>query len=258
MRVKTRRLIVSLLVLVTIAAIGLWNSTNILAHLNAARGAEAVTRVQETMSEAALTAKIKAKMSLDDSVRARSIDVSTRDSVVTLRGAVPSPAAKARAMELARETAGVTAVLDHLVIDEPAGSLTEMNASLRTQVAELQTSLATADAAGADLRTQIEKSQVRLASADATGRAQAAMIHAVVEDLFNAKDSTGSGTTARDIARTVLNRAAADAGANDRQVKLAQAVFVRGETALQAGRSEQARSEFRTALDLAELVLTRP
>ena len=126
------------------------------------------------------------------------------------------------------------------------------------QVVELQTNIAIADATVADLRGQIEKLQARLVSADATGSAQAATIHAVVEDLVNTQRATDSGTVARDIARIVLNRAAADAGANDRQVKLARAVFARGEIALQAGRAEQARSEFRTALDLAELALTPP
>jgi hypothetical protein len=258
MRVTHRRFLVGLTVLAIVAAIGFWSSANMLAHLKAIPAAGAVSRVEETVNDAALTAKIKAKMSLDDSVRARSVDVSTRDAVVTLGGAVPSPTAKARVIELARETAGVKVVLDHLVIDEPAGSLSDMNASLRAQVVELQTNIAIADATVADLRGQIEKLQARLVSADATGSAQAATIHAVVEDLVNTQRATDSGTVARDIARIVLNRAAADAGANDRQVKLARAVFARGEIALQAGRAEQARSEFRTALDLAELALTPP
>ena len=50
------------------------------------KAAEATARVQETMSEAAITAKIKAKMALDDSVKARSIDISTTGSTVTLQG----------------------------------------------------------------------------------------------------------------------------------------------------------------------------
>src|ERR1700681_3047625 len=41
------------------------------------KAAAAAARVQETVTEAALTTKIKAKMALDDSVKARAIDVST-------------------------------------------------------------------------------------------------------------------------------------------------------------------------------------
>jgi len=81
------------------------------------KAAEATAKVQETMSEAAITAKIKAKMALDDSVKARSIDVSTTGSTVTLRGVVRSEAEHDRAVALARETAGITRVVDHLAVE---------------------------------------------------------------------------------------------------------------------------------------------
>ncbi|HZP49384.1 MAG TPA: BON domain-containing protein [Vicinamibacterales bacterium] len=78
---------------------------------HAAKTAEAV---RETVDEAAITSKIKAKMALDDSVRARSIDVSTSGSTVTLSGTVRSTAEHDRAVRLARETNGVTSVIDRL------------------------------------------------------------------------------------------------------------------------------------------------
>jgi len=88
-----------------------------------ARGAEAgekaaiaAERVKETVSEAALTTKIKAKMALDDSVKARTVDVSTHGTTVTLAGTVGSPAERERAVALARETAGVSQVVDRLQI----------------------------------------------------------------------------------------------------------------------------------------------
>jgi hyperosmotically inducible periplasmic protein len=87
------------------------------------RGAElgekvavAAEKVKETVDEAALTTKIKAKMALDDSVRARSVDVSTRGSTVTVAGTVRSVAEHDRAVALARETVGVSRVVDHLVV----------------------------------------------------------------------------------------------------------------------------------------------
>jgi hyperosmotically inducible protein len=78
----------------------------------AAAGAE----VHEAMTEAGITTKIKAKMALDDSVKARAIDVSTTQSTVTLTGTVGSAVEHERAIALARETSGVTHVIDHLVV----------------------------------------------------------------------------------------------------------------------------------------------
>jgi osmotically-inducible protein OsmY len=76
--------------------------------------AVAAAKVQEETHEAALTSKIKAKMVLDDNIKARTIDVTTDGSTVTLSGVVQSRDEHDRAVKLARETAGVTAVVDHL------------------------------------------------------------------------------------------------------------------------------------------------
>lgn len=78
--------------------------------------ATGAAKAEQALSEGALTAKIKSKMALDDTVRALSIDVDTKGTVVTLSGTVHSEAEKAKAIQLARETAGVTAVNDRLVI----------------------------------------------------------------------------------------------------------------------------------------------
>jgi osmotically-inducible protein OsmY len=87
------------------------------------RGAEvgekvavAAEKVKDTAAEAALTSKIKAKMVLDDSVKARAIDVTTSGTTVTLAGTVATPAEHDRAVALARETAGVTNVVDRLQV----------------------------------------------------------------------------------------------------------------------------------------------
>ena len=72
---------------------------------------------QGVLSAAGLTAKIKSKMALDDSIDAASIDVDTDGSVVTLTGRVDSQDQKTRALRLARETQGVTSVVDRLRVD---------------------------------------------------------------------------------------------------------------------------------------------
>jgi len=79
--------------------------------------AAAASAVRRTVDEATLTAKIKAKMALDDFVKARAVGISTRGSVVTLTGRVQTPAEHDLAVSLARDTAGVTEVIDHIVIE---------------------------------------------------------------------------------------------------------------------------------------------
>jgi hyperosmotically inducible protein len=80
------------------------------------RAAAAAAEVTQSVTEASLTAKITAKMALDDLVRARTIDVTTSGSTVTLRGVVQSTAERNRAIALARETDGITAVVDRLEV----------------------------------------------------------------------------------------------------------------------------------------------
>jgi hyperosmotically inducible periplasmic protein len=83
----------------------------------AAAGAKtAAERTKEIVGDAALTAKIKSKMALDDYVKARTINVDSNGPIVTLTGTVQSEREHERAVRLARETAGVTEVVDHLRI----------------------------------------------------------------------------------------------------------------------------------------------
>ena len=73
-------------------------------------------RAQRALTEGSLTAKIKSKMALDDTLEAAQVDVDTDGSVVTLRGTVDSEAERTRAVQLARETAGVTSVVNELKV----------------------------------------------------------------------------------------------------------------------------------------------
>jgi osmotically-inducible protein OsmY len=69
------------------------------------------------LDDAEISSKIKAKMVLDDYVKARSISVTTKNGTVTLRGVVRSVEEHDRAMRLARDTAGVTQVVDDLRVE---------------------------------------------------------------------------------------------------------------------------------------------
>lgn len=85
-----------------------------LATRAAARANDAASKVGDTVGDRALTARIKSKMILDDDVKARGIDVDTSGTIVTLTGVVRSAAERDRAVQLARETKGVTKVIDKL------------------------------------------------------------------------------------------------------------------------------------------------
>ena len=78
--------------------------------------ARAGHQAKEAIETGGITAKIKSKMALDDTVKALAINVDTNGSVVTLTGVVRSEAERQRALELAKETEGVTSVVDHLQV----------------------------------------------------------------------------------------------------------------------------------------------
>jgi hyperosmotically inducible protein len=83
------------------------------------RVAVGADRAQQAIADASLTTKIKAKMALDDDILARAIDVDTDGTVVTLTGRVSSEAERVRAVQMARETDGVTSVVDRLTVASP-------------------------------------------------------------------------------------------------------------------------------------------
>ena len=78
--------------------------------------ATGAAKAEQALGEGALTTKIKSKMALDDTVKALSIDVDTKGTVVTLSGVVRSEAERTKAVQLARETDGVTEVVNRLVV----------------------------------------------------------------------------------------------------------------------------------------------
>jgi hyperosmotically inducible periplasmic protein len=84
-----------------------------------AEAGKAAQEVGDFVSDAGLTAKIKAKMALDESVRALAIDVSTTDGIVTLAGTVGSAAEHDQAVRLARDTKGIKRVVDRLSVVRP-------------------------------------------------------------------------------------------------------------------------------------------
>jgi hypothetical protein len=80
------------------------------------RTAVVADQARRALADGGITTKIKAKMALDDSVKALDINVDTRGTTVTVSGMVDSAAQKERVLQLAKETEGVKEVVDRVQI----------------------------------------------------------------------------------------------------------------------------------------------
>jgi len=80
-------------------------------------------------TDSALSAHVKTNLAADATVKGSSVKVATEDHVVTLSGTVPSQAVRDRALQIARDTAGVATVVDKLRIGEAAGKTTAQKAA---------------------------------------------------------------------------------------------------------------------------------
>ena len=82
----------------------------------------AVFAVACGQTDAGITTAVKSKFAADDTVKAYQIDVTTENKIVTLSGKVETAAAKEQAVLIARNTDGVSEVVDRLVVSEAAGT----------------------------------------------------------------------------------------------------------------------------------------
>jgi len=67
-------------------------------------------------SDSVIEAKVKGKLAADSDVKASEISVTAKDHVVTLKGNIDSVSAKEKALQLARETGGVSNVIDEIAV----------------------------------------------------------------------------------------------------------------------------------------------
>jgi hyperosmotically inducible protein len=89
---------------------------------NIRRGVErAFVRTRAAVLEQELMTRVYSRLHWDKLLVSSTLDLEIRDDgVVFLRGAVPSADAKKRAVVLARDTVGVTRVVDELAVAPPA------------------------------------------------------------------------------------------------------------------------------------------
>ena len=70
----------------------------------------------DAVTDSWITMKIKTDVTNESTLKGSDITVGTKDSVVTLNGTVASEAAKTRAEQIAKQTQGVSKVIDNLTI----------------------------------------------------------------------------------------------------------------------------------------------
>ena len=76
----------------------------------------AVKKGAGVVSDASITTAVKTRLMTDEAARATSIDVDTKDGVVTISGAVQTGADKTRIADLVAHTTGVKRVVNNLTV----------------------------------------------------------------------------------------------------------------------------------------------
>ena len=83
-----------------------------------------VMTVACSQSDSGITTAVKSRLTADVIVKGSEINVDTGRNVVTLNGTVDIPAAKERAVMIARDTKGVVQVVDDIVVDREVAATT--------------------------------------------------------------------------------------------------------------------------------------
>ncbi len=91
------------------------------AHEAAAEVRTAAAHAGDRLADGWLTTKVLAQYFADREIKARYINVTTRDGVVSLSGYVESPEARMEAVQIARNTNGVRGIEDKLLIGVAPG-----------------------------------------------------------------------------------------------------------------------------------------
>ncbi len=86
------------------------------ADKTAAKTKDTGTDIGEEITDGWITTKVKSGFLNEDALKGSDINVDTNNHIVTLKGTVASAAGRARAVALAKQTKGVTRVVDSLTI----------------------------------------------------------------------------------------------------------------------------------------------
>ena len=110
----------SLRVAVALAAIVLCGASTSVAQVR-----DAAKKTGNAFTDSWITMKVHSQFIPEDALEGSDIDVDTNAGVVVLKGTVPTDAAKARAVAIAKATDGVKSVTDQLRIAKPESATRE-------------------------------------------------------------------------------------------------------------------------------------
>jgi hyperosmotically inducible protein len=110
----------SLRVAVALAAIVLCGASTSVAQVG-----DAAKKTGNAITDSWITMKVHSQFIPEDALEGSDIDVDTNAGVVVLKGTVPTDAAKARAVAIAKATDGVKSVTDQLRIAKPESAARE-------------------------------------------------------------------------------------------------------------------------------------
>ena len=145
-----------------------------------------------------VSTSIQAKLFLDNTLKARRIEVDTRQGVVTLRGEVASDSERAQALLLARTTDGAQRVEDSLAVNAALDQKPAAQASPAVQAAPATPAAPAAQSQDAAL---VKSVQSRIAG---DRQARTATIAVTVKDGVVLLDGTAPNTAAKQRALTIV------------------------------------------------------
>jgi len=152
-----------------------------------------------SQSDTGITTAVKAKMAADDTVKASDINVDTHNHVVTLNGTVGSQAEKERAVLIARDTNGVTSVVDDIVVG-PAPAATTGSLGEKAEDAAHDAKVKTEDAAhDAKVATENAAHDAKVKTENAADKAGEVLTDAAITSEVKTKFLAEPGVSGLDI-----------------------------------------------------------
>jgi hyperosmotically inducible periplasmic protein len=97
---------------------------------------EGFAKTRETVQSMGIPSRVYGRLHWDKEFHGISLFVKAEGGTVTVRGTLPDDAAKAKAIDLIKDTVGVTRVIDQLTVLSPSESTSRPSATRRSEKAE--------------------------------------------------------------------------------------------------------------------------
>jgi len=139
---------------------------------------------RRSVADSAITAIVKSKLAVDNETSSANINVDTEGGIVTLTGVVATQANKEQAERIARNTEGVTRVINNITVETDAAGA-GMSASDLAILSKIKTRYVAEDVIGADV-------EVRDGVVTLTGNVENAQIRVRAENIARATSGVKS------------------------------------------------------------------